>query len=85
LRAWSRCFEGEALTLSVLGRADLLKSKLFALVDRGTDVADCIAMKPTLKELDDALPWLQYQDGHEKWPAYAARVIEDLKRRLGHV
>jgi hypothetical protein len=78
-------FKGKALTLAVLGRPDLLKSKLFALVDRGTDIADCIAMKPTLQELDDALPWVQSQDANEKWPAYAARVIEDLKKRLGHV
>lgn len=42
--AWServvRVFEGEALVLSTLGRPDLLKSKLFALCDRGTDWPD---------------------------------------------
>jgi len=33
-----RIFEGQVLVLTTLGRSDLLKSKLFALCDRGTDL-----------------------------------------------
>ena len=47
-----------------LGRADLLKTKLFALCDRGTDLADCIAMAPTVVELKEAEPWLSEQDAN---------------------
>ena len=45
-------FIGEALKLATLGRRDLLLTKLFALCDRGTDLADCIALAPSFEELD---------------------------------
>ena len=35
-----RIFDGQVLVPSTLGRPDLLKSKLFALCDRGTDLQD---------------------------------------------
>lgn len=77
-------FQGEALTFTVLGRADLLKSKLFALVDRSIDLEDCIALKPTADELAECLPWLEQQDGNEEWPAYVRDTLAKLGRRLGH-
>ncbi|CAN5912349.1 hypothetical protein BH11MYX2_BH11MYX2_01270 [soil metagenome] len=48
--------------LRTLGRPDLIKSKLFALCDRGTDWSDCIALAPSREELTEALPWLEIQD-----------------------
>ena len=60
-----RIFEGQALALSTLGRPDLLKSKLFALCDRGTDLPDGIALAPTAAELAERAPWLEVQDGNE--------------------
>lgn len=77
-------FEGEALTLTTLGRADLLKTKLFALCDRGTDLADCIALAPTAEELDDALPWLEEQDAHPQWSDHVRATLDDLQERLRH-
>ena len=77
-------FEGRALVLSTLGRADLLKTKLFALCDRGTDLTDCVALAPTVPELDDAVTWLAEQDAHPEWPAHVEATIADLSRRLGH-
>jgi hypothetical protein len=77
-----RIFEGQSL--STLGRPDLLKSKLFALCDRGTDLHDCIALKPTAEELAECMPWLAQQDGNELWPAHTRATIADLARRLGH-
>jgi hypothetical protein len=47
-------FAGRAITLATLGRADLLKTKLFALSDRGTDILDCVALAPSATELDEA-------------------------------
>ena len=77
-------FEGAALRLTVLGRADLLKTKLFALCDRGTDLADCIALAPDADELDEAEPWLTEQDANPMWPEHVRSTLADLRRRLGH-
>ena len=77
-------FNGKALTLSALGRADLLKSKLFALCDRGLDLADCVSMKPTSEELAEAIPWLESQDANRDWPAHVRATLADVGRRLGH-
>jgi hypothetical protein len=79
-----RIFVGRSLVLSTLGRADLLKSKLFALCDRGTDMADCIALAPTAEELAECLPWLEFQDGNELWPAHVRSTMAELARRLDH-
>lgn len=57
-------FKGEALTLFTLGRADLLRSKLFALCDRAIDRNDCFALNPTKSELMKCLPWLEARDGN---------------------
>ena len=79
-----RIFEGQVLVLSTLGRSDLLKSKLFALCDRGTDLSDCIALAPTAEDLAECVPWLDVQDGNELWPAHVLATLADLARRLGH-
>ncbi|HCF57692.1 MAG TPA: hypothetical protein DFS52_06825 [Myxococcales bacterium] len=85
---WSRrvrlALEGAALRLTVLGRADLLKTKLFALCDRGTDLADCIALAPTAEELQQSEPWLAIQDANPMWPDHVHATLDDLRRRLGH-
>jgi len=77
-------FEGAARTFNVLGRADLLKSKLFALADRGIDLEDCIALQPTAAELAEARPWLEQQDGNQAWPAHVRDTLVALGQRLGH-
>lgn len=77
-------FKGEAIVFSTLGRPDLLKSKLFALADRGTDLDDCLALEPMADELAECLPWLEQQDGNELWPAHVRQTVANLGRRLGH-
>ena len=79
-----RSFQGKALTLQILGRTDLLKTKLFAYCDRGTDFADCVAMSPTIVELEDALDWVIQQDANSMWPDHVRNRFEALKKRLGH-
>lgn len=79
-----RIFEGSALVLDTLGRPDLLKRKLFALCDRGTDLPDCLALAPTAEELAECVPWLEVQDGNALWPAHVRATVADLARRLGH-
>ena len=77
-------FTGRAVLLRTLGRADLVKSKLFASADRGTDLEDCLALAPSAAELAEALPWLDRQDGNELWPAHVRASLAELGRRLGH-
>lgn len=77
-------FQGSAITLRCLGRIDLLRSKLFALCDRGIDLVDCLALSPTAEELAEIAPWLEYQDANPDWPAHTRAVLDDLRRRLGH-
>ena len=77
-------FAGRALTLRTLGRADLLRSKVFALCDRGLDLQDCIALAPTAEELEEILPWLADQDANPGWPEHVRETVADLGRRLGH-
>lgn len=77
-------YDGKAITLKALGRDDFLKSKLFGLCDRGSDLNDCLSLKPTADELKSALPWLKEQDANPDWPAHVKKVIRDLAERLGY-
>ena len=77
-------FSGNALTLTTLGRADLLKTKLFALCDRGTDLGDCVALAPTPEELSEAGPWIAERDAHPGWGDHVRLTLEELRGRLGH-
>lgn len=75
-------YTGQALRLQTLGRTDLLASKLFALCDRGTDLGDCLALRPGPGDLASLLPWLEQQDANPDWPAHVRATIDDLARRL---
>lgn len=77
-------FPGRALILHTLGRIDLLRSKVFALCDRGLDLTDCVALAPTLEELEEVSLWLVGQDLHPNWPLHVRETIANLRRRLGH-
>lgn len=77
-------FAGAALVLQSLGRSDLLCTKLFALCDRGLDLADCVALGPSPSELQVVLPWLEWQDAHPDWPTHVRSTLADLGERLGH-
>lgn len=87
--AWERrlqaAFSGVALELRSLGREDLLRAKLFALCDRGLDLADCLALAPAAGELAALLPWVAEQDLNPAWPAHVRATLADLGKRLGHV
>lgn len=77
-------FRGKVLVLRSLHRSDLLKSKLFALCDRGIDLPDCLALAPTPAELAEDILWLEPQDLNPQWPAHVRATLGDLARRLGH-
>ena len=77
-------YQGAALSLRALGRSDLLASKLWALCDRGTDLADCVALAPTAAELAALTPWLHRQDANPDWPAHVDATLADVARRCHH-
>ena len=74
---------GTSMRIRCLGRIDLLRSKLFALCDRATDLLDCVAMAPTADELDLVMPWLTYQDANPDWPDHVRTTMSDLRARCG--
>jgi len=76
-------FTGRVMLLEALGRLDLLRSKLFALCDRGIDIGDCVALAPTANDLAAVLPWLEQQDAHPGWPEHVRATFDDLARKLG--
>lgn len=77
-------FDGSALHFRCLGRHDLLCAKVFALCDRGIDLDDCIALAPTLAELENVLTWLQLQDANPDWPEHVRNTIADVAKRISH-
>ena len=79
-----KLYSGKAIEFQTLGRDDLLKSKLFALCDRGQDLADCLAMKPTREVLLESLPWLKQQDTNPHWPDHVKDSIQNLAKKLGY-
>ena len=75
-------YTGAALHLKTLGRSDLLKTKLFAYCDRGTDLSDCIAMNPSQEELDEACQWVVLQDANPLWPEHVQASFDVLSHQL---
>lgn len=84
LNRLSIAFAGRAVTLRTLGRTDLLLTKVFALCDRGIDLADCVALAPTAEELAAVVPWLERQDAAHGWPEHVRAVVSDLQGRVSH-
>lgn len=76
-------YKGQAVNLDVLGREDLLKSKLFAYCDRTTpDFEDLINLKPTVHELKDAIDWVKCRDAHQAWPSHVEKAFLVLSKAL---
>jgi hypothetical protein len=82
-------FRGGALQLMTLGNLDLLCTKLVALVDRGIDYQDCVALNPTLEQLRAAWPFVeQYEGNADSREPYrlplARRQLTRLAKELGY-
>jgi hypothetical protein len=82
-------FTGRSLHLLTLGHVDLLCTKLVALVDRGIDYQDCVALNPSLEELRAAWPFVEQYEGNadsrEKyWVPLARRQLTRLAMELGY-
>jgi hypothetical protein len=82
-------FIGSALRFQTLGRLDLLCTKLVALIDRGIDYPDCVALAPTLEELHAAWPFIEQYEGNAEsreqyWLPIARRQLARLAKELGY-
>ena len=75
-------FQGEAMKLRTLGRLNLLRTKLYAFADRGIDFQDCVALSPTLKELEDCKEWVLAGDSNELWPDRVNVIYTQLIKEL---
>lgn len=75
-------YQGNAITFWTLGKIDLLKTKLDAMVQRGRDFEDVVAMAPTREELEECRPWVLSADGGEFWPQMVEESFERLIERL---
>ncbi|MGE3975373.1 MAG: DUF6036 family nucleotidyltransferase [Bdellovibrionales bacterium] len=78
-------YSGIAIKLLVLGRDDLLKSKLFAYCDRTTpDFEDLKSLKPTKDELNNAIEWVKERDSNPDWPEHVEKAFAFLGKALGY-
>jgi hypothetical protein len=77
-----KIYQGEALTLWTLGRLNLLRTKLYAYADREQDYGDCMALNPSLKELEDCKEWVLLGDGNDLWPERVDFIFQKLKEDL---
>jgi len=67
---------GGALEISVIGRIDLIHTKLYALTDSGPlskHAADLLALSPSAAELRDASTWCRQ---HDTSPTFADQLEE---------
>jgi hypothetical protein len=77
-------FSGKVLHLTTLSRLDLLRTKLFAFCDRDQDLQDCIALKPSAREVDACLDWVSERDANPEWSENVRGHFALLKKRLGY-
>jgi hypothetical protein len=82
-RGWKgrveRVFEGKALTVSVLARADLVATKLYAACQRGRrDIDDLLAMAVTQDEVKQGAKWVKGRENGSGWSEQVKLVIEEI-------
>ncbi|MBI3557925.1 MAG: hypothetical protein HY074_16810 [Deltaproteobacteria bacterium] len=78
-------YRGKALSIRVLGRRDLIASKLFAFCDRDeNDFEDLIKLKPSVSELDLLRQWVLARDASELWPNRVEKCFKRLKLALAN-
>ncbi len=85
-KGWKeRCstfFQGEKLTIHLLGRKDMVGLKLTAALDRAVpDVQDLMDMNPTDEEWEFARLWARAYDANVDWPAAIDKLVTELKDR----
>lgn len=78
-------YQGSVLRVLILGRRDLIASKLFAFCDRDeADREDLLAINPTPSELASLWVWTLERDVSQLWPDRVRTRFAQLRRKLGH-
>jgi len=72
-------FDGKYLTVSRLGRLDLIFTKLLAELDRQEDMADLMRLKPTDSELERIQEPLLLLEDNELWKTKVEEIIKRIK------
>lgn len=71
-------FKGRSLTISTLGRTDMIFTKLLAELDRQEDMQDLKQLKPTKDELNFIrMPLLSLEDSSE-WRSKVREILNEL-------
>ena len=75
-----------ALRVGVVGRADLIRLKLYAAADdhpSGRHVRDLVRLDATDAELQAAARWVKTQDAGPEFPSIVDQVVKHLRARRG--
>ena len=75
-------FQGKALNIQVLGRIDLVATKIYAFCNREDDFQDVLKLKPTVQELERIYPWVLERDASSFWPERVDSCFARLRRSL---
>lgn len=76
-------YQGKYLTLKILGRTDLIFTKLLAELDRGEDLRDIVALKPTPEEASLAGSALLGLEDTAAWKAKVRKLVKTFGGTLG--
>lgn len=74
-------YRGENLSVYALGKADLIKTKLWATCDRMEDIDDILFLSPTHEELSEAKEWVLKRDASAVWPQIVEETMKEIERR----
>ncbi|MCB0341638.1 MAG: hypothetical protein H6626_09335 [Pseudobdellovibrionaceae bacterium] len=74
----STLFEGKILRVKILGRVDLIFTKMLAELDRGEDFEDLKSLKPTKKELEKIRQPLRSLESSSAWKNKVDEIIKML-------
>lgn len=76
-------FQGSAMRMDELARADVVAVKVLGLCARGMELGDCVTLAPRAEELEAARVWVEAQDGGDPgWVTHVGEMLGELERRL---
>ena len=77
-------YQGKALTVTSLGRHEMILTKAFAFCDRGRDREDLLKLNVTPDELASARLWVQDRDANPQWPEWVRDQLTQFAKEAGH-
>jgi hypothetical protein len=71
-------FSGRVLTVKVLGRLDLIFTKILAELDRGEDFEDLVSLGPTKAEIENLRRFLVDLEKGKPWKVKVGQLLKSL-------